>query len=127
TVDGEEVANGFAAWEFVEADGRVSAQVPTGIGTAPAIIQARLPYGVGGHHLRFETSAPAFLSVSATVDGEAAEALDLGLRNAGSYEIPLSDLVADELSDRSRFEVVIEASSPHGVARARLVGVPERR
>ena len=127
TVDGEEVANGFAAWQFAEEDGQVSAQVPIGIGTAPTITRARLPYGIGGHHLRFETTAPAFLTVHATVDGAAGEAMDLGLSNAGSYEIPLSDLIADGLTDRSQFEVVIEARSPHGAARARLVGVPERR
>jgi stage II sporulation protein D len=127
TVDGEEVADGFAAWQFAEVDGLISAQVPIGIGTAPAISHSRLPYTVGGHHLRFETTAPAFVTVNATVDGEVGEAIDLGLLNAGAYEIPFSDLVTDGLTDRSRFEVVIEARSPHGDARARLVGVPERR
>jgi stage II sporulation protein D len=127
TVDGEEVADGFAAWQFAEVDGRVSAQVPIGIGSAPAISHSRLPYTVGGHHLRFETTAPAFITVNATVDGEVGQAIDLGLLNAGAYEIPFSDLGADGLTDRSRFEVVIEARSPHGDDRARLVGVPERR
>jgi hypothetical protein len=67
------------------------------------------------------------MTVNATVDGEVGEAIDLGLLNAGAYEVPFSDLVTDGLTDRSRFEVVIEARSPHGDARARLVGVPERR
>ena len=121
------MASGFAAWQFVEAEGRISAQVPIGVGTAPAITRARLPYGVGGHQLRFDTTAPAFLTVQASVDGEFGEVIDLGLAAAGSYEISLSDLVVEGLTDQSRFQVIIEARSPHGDARLVLRGVPERR
>ncbi|MGH8926160.1 MAG: SpoIID/LytB domain-containing protein [Acidimicrobiia bacterium] len=127
SVDGTEIASGFAAWAFAEVGGRITAQVPVGIGSAPAITRARLPYGIGGHQLRFDTTAPAFLTVRATVDGELGEVLDLGLTGAGSYEIPLSELIADGLTDRTRFQVLIEASSPHGDARSVLRGVPERR
>ncbi|MGH8957265.1 MAG: SpoIID/LytB domain-containing protein [Acidimicrobiia bacterium] len=127
TMDGEEVASGFAAWAFTEVDGRIAAQVPVGIGTAPAIARARLPYGVGGHQLRFDMTAPAFLTVRANIDGETGEVMDLGLAAAGPYEIPLSDLIAAGVTDRARFEVIIEARSPHGDARVVLLGVPERR
>ena len=127
TVDGEEIASGFAAWQFAEVNGRISAQVPIGVGAAPAIIRAHMPYQIGGHLLRFDTTAPAFLTVQASVDGNFGEVMDLGLAAAGSYEIPLSDLVLEGPTDQSRFQVVIEATSPHGHARLVLRGVPERR
>jgi hypothetical protein len=127
TVDGTEVASGFAAWNFAEVDGRITALVPAGIGSAPAIIRARLPYEIDGHQLRFDTTAPAYLSVRAIVDGEAGELMDLGLANAGPYEILLSDLILNGLTDLSRVELIIEASSPHGEARTVLRVVPERR
>jgi hypothetical protein len=65
--------------------------------------------------------------VQAIVDGEAGEVMDLGLTNAGSHEIALFDLIFTALNDRSRFEVIIEAASPHGDARTVLRVVPERR
>jgi hypothetical protein len=127
TIDGAEVASGFAAWAFTESDGLVSAEVPIGIGTAPTITGARMPYEDAGYQLRFNLSAPAFVTLRATVDGVRGDALDLGLSAAGSYEIDVGDLIHEGVDDRTRFSVSIEAESPHGAAANSLWRVPERR
>jgi stage II sporulation protein D len=128
SIDGNELpVSGEAIWRFRSRGGRVTTSIPVGIGTAPRLLSARLSYGAEGHLLRFATTAPARVTVAvADRRGERARA-QLGLVEAGRFDLRLAELLGAPLSPVTRWRVTITTESSAGGSVATLVIIPEVR
>ena len=124
SADGSELANGVAVWRFSEGGGGVATSVPAGIGTPPTL-RARLPYRIDGYHLAFHLTAPAEVTITATVDGQSLEPLELGLVEAGFFDYRLEEAFGEVPPGLLRVDLV--GASPYGDAQAGVTRVPERR
>ncbi|HSL25922.1 MAG TPA: hypothetical protein VLA54_06525, partial [Acidimicrobiia bacterium] len=128
SVDGNQLpVAGEAIWRFRSFQGGVSTVIPAGIGTAPRVVSTRLFYGGEGHVLRFTITAPARVVISvADRRGERARE-QLGLVEAGRFDLRLSDLFGQPFSPVTRWRVTIAAESAVGAATTTVVMVPEVR
>jgi len=124
SADGVELAAGVAVWRFAADAGGITTSIPSGIGTGPQV-RARLPYRPDGYHLAFHLTAPAEVTISGTLNGQALEPLSLGLIEAGFYDYLLGEVFADLPS--GVLKIRISATSPYGDYTRGLVLVPERR
>ncbi|MCA1736456.1 MAG: hypothetical protein LC739_10175 [Actinobacteria bacterium] len=84
-----------------------------------------MPYRPDGYHLAYHLTAPAEVTISGTLNGQALEPLSLGLIEAGFYDHLLGEVFADLAP--GVLKVRISAASPHGDYETGVVLVPERR
>lgn len=128
SIDGEQIApSGMGIWRF-ERDGEsVRTSVPIGLGTRADIARPRIAYVSEGYVLRFDVTAPGYVTVDLTSGGERVGGVDLGLVEAGPFEFPLSELLEGGFDPRSTLRVGIATASPSGGDLVSLTIVPENR
>jgi hypothetical protein len=80
-----------------------------------------------GYVLRFEVTAPGYLTVELTSEGGRVGGIDLGLVEAGPFELPLGELLEREFDPRSTLRVGVTTGSPRGGDLVSLTIVPESR
>ncbi|MGQ0848008.1 MAG: SpoIID/LytB domain-containing protein [Actinomycetota bacterium] len=130
-VDGEPVAPaGIGVWRFQPVGDSVVSHIPVGVGTAPRVRGVGLHYEEDIYTLRFRVTAPGFVEISTTARGVEGGRLDLGLVEAGEFNIPLYEVTGREVDVHELIRVVVTASSPIGndsVVLVRILRIPISR
>jgi stage II sporulation protein D len=127
-IDGEQVAPAeMGIWRFERDGGTVRTAVPIGLGTRVDVARPRIAYGLEGYVLRFDITAPGYVTVDLTSGAERVGGVDLGLVEAGSFEFPLRALLEEEFDPRSTLRVGVTTGSPSGGDLVSLTIVPENR
>ncbi len=114
-------------WRFERDGGSVKTSVPIGLGTRPDVARPRIAYGLDGYVLRFDVTAPGYVTVDLTSGAERVGGVDLGLVEAGPFEFALSELVEGGFDPRSTLRVGVTTASPRGGDLISLTIVPENR
>ena len=84
-------------------------------------------YGLEGYVLRFDVTAPGYVTVDLTSGAERVGGVDLGLIEAGNFELSLGELLEGPFDRRSTLRVGITTGSPNGGDIVSLTIVPEIR
>ena len=128
SIDGEQIApSGMGIWRFERDGGSVKTSVPIGLGTRPDVARPRIAYGLDGYVLRFDVTAPGYVTVDLTSGAERVGGVDLGLVEAGPFELPLSELLEAGFDPRTTLRVGVTTASPNGGDLTSLTIVPENR
>jgi hypothetical protein len=127
-IDGEQVAPAeMGIWRFARDGETVRTAVPVGLGTRADVARPRIVYGLEGYVLRFDVTAPGYVTVDLTSGAERVGGIDLGLVEAGPFEFPLKELLEGDFDPRSTLRVGITTVSPSGGDLVSLTIVPENR
>jgi hypothetical protein len=127
-IDGESAAEpALAVWTFRPDGSSVSTALPIGIGTAPRVLASRMLTRPAGDVLRFQLTAPGFVTVTTSADGVQIGRKALGLVAGGEFEFFIGELTSADIVGDKRLAIAIAVTSPLGGDRRVLVRVPERR
>jgi stage II sporulation protein D len=127
-IGGEQLAPaGMGIWRFEREGELVRTAVPIGLGSRPDVVRPRIAYGLEGYVLRFETTAPGYVTIDLTSGVERVGGIELGLVEAGPFEFPLRDLLEAAFEPRSTLRVGVSTDSPSGGDLVSITIVPEIR